>query len=264
MTLPDKNHRHTSLRVHACVDPGAGSDQQRAVELAQSLGLEIGDKANSAYQYCLYYDNDFLFLLDRQNKHGKPFTLDFVKTLSGFTPADGSRKQPLARAVGLKHHSVWDVTAGFAQDALLLVSMGYSVRAIERCPIVSAMLLDAWQRLQKSDAIQNSLVRRLQFTHADAIQILQSVDDDDAPEVIYLDPMYPPKRKKSAQVRKRLRILRDLVGDDSDAEELCLLAKQLAGKRVVVKRPVYAEPLLADPDIAFEGKLVRYDVYLQH
>ena len=264
MTLPDKNLRHTSLQVKACVDPGTGSNQQRAVELARSLGLEIGDKVNNAYQYCLYYENDYLFLLDRQHQHGKPFTLDFVKTLSGFTPADRSRKQPLARAVGLKHHSLWDVTAGFAQDTLLLVSMGYGVRALERCPIVSAMLLDAWQRLQNSDAIQNSLVSRLQFAHADAIQILQAVDDDDVPEVIYLDPMYPPKRKKSAQVRKRLRVLRDLVGDDNDAEKLCLLAKQVARKRVVVKRPVYAEPLLADPDMAFEGKLVRYDVYLKH
>lgn len=264
MTLPDKNLQRSSLQVNACVDPGTGSDQQRAVELAQSLGLEIGNKASTVYQYCLYYENNYLFLLDRQDRYGKPFTLDFVKTLSGFTPADRSRKQPLARAVGLKHHSIWDVTAGFAQDALLLIGIGYRVRAIERCPIVSAMLSDAWQRLQKSHAIQNALVSRLQFSHADAIQILQAVDDDDVPEVIYLDPMYPPKRKKSAQVRKRLRILRDLVGDDSDAEKLCLLAQQVAGKRVVVKRPVYAEPLLAGPDIAFEGKLVRYDVYLKH
>jgi 16S rRNA (guanine1516-N2)-methyltransferase len=264
MTLPDKNLRHTSLRVNACVDPGVGSDRPRAVELARSLGLEIGDKANSAYQYCLYYDNDRLVMLDRQNKHGKPFVLDFVKTLSGFTPADGSRKQPLARAIGLKHHSLWDVTAGFAQDALLLVRMGYRVRAIERCPVVSAMLSDAWQRLQKSDVIQDSLASKLQFSHADAMQILQAVNDDEVPEVIYLDPMYPPKRKKSAQVRKRLRILRDLVGDDNDAEKLGILAKQVAGKRVVVKRPVYAEPLLADPDMAFAGKLVRYDVYLKH
>ncbi|GMQ91926.1 MAG: class I SAM-dependent methyltransferase [Gammaproteobacteria bacterium] len=264
MILPDKNLRCTGLQANACVDPGAGSDRQRAVELARSLGLEIGDKFSTAFQYCLYYENGHLFLLDRQHRHGKPFYLDFVKTLSAFTPADCSRKQPLARAVGVKHHSIWDVTAGFAQDALLLVSMGYGVRAIERCPVVFAMLSDACQRLQKSDAIQNSLVSRLRFSHADAIQILQTVDCDDVPEVIYLDPMYPPKRKKSAQVRKRLRVLRELVGDDNDAEKLCLLARQVAGKRVVVKRPVYAEPLLADPDIVFAGKLVRYDVYLQH
>ncbi|HSD97968.1 MAG TPA: class I SAM-dependent methyltransferase, partial [Sulfuricaulis sp.] len=81
-------------------------------------------------------------------------------------------------------------------------------------------------------------------------------------EVIYLDPMFPPKRKKSAAVKKEMRLLRDLVGDDPDAKELLEISRHVALDRVVVKRPDHAPPLAPDPSMSLAGKLVRYDVYL--
>ena len=81
------------------------------------------------------------------------------------------------------------------------------------------------------------------------------------PDVVYIDPMYPPRRKQSALPKKEPRLLRALVGDDPDAADLARVALQVAARRVVVKRPGHAEPLLPDPDLAYKGKLVRYDVY---
>ena len=54
--------------------------------------------------------------------------------------------------------------------------------------------------------------------------------------VIYLDPMYP-HRGKSALVKKEMRALRQIVGDDEDAPALLSIALKHADKRVVVKRP---------------------------
>jgi len=82
------------------------------------------------------------------------------------------------------------------------------------------------------------------------------------PDAVYLDPMFPPKRKKSAAVNKEMRLLRELVGDDLDAPDLLEVARGVARERVVVKRPDHAPPLAPYPSMSFLGKLVRYDVYL--
>jgi 16S rRNA (guanine1516-N2)-methyltransferase len=58
-------------------------------------------------------------------------------------------------------------------------------------------------------------------------------------------------------------ILRDLLGDDTDKDQLFNVALQAAGKRVVVKSPDDAEPLGGKPSESFSGKLLRYDVYLK-
>ena len=76
--------------------------------------------------------------------------------------------------------------------------------------------------------------------------------------------MFPPKRKKSAAVKKEIRLLRALVGDDPDAVDLLAISRRVALQRVVVKRPDDALPLTPDPSMSISGKLVRYDVYFPH
>lgn len=62
-----------------------------------------------------------------------------------------------------------------------------------------------------------------------------------APDVVYLDPMYP-HRQKSALVKKEMRVFQSLVGNDDDADSLLIPAMTIAKRRVVVKRPNYASP----------------------
>ena len=71
----------------------------------------------------------------------------------------------------------------------------------------------------------------------------------------------PVKSGASAAVRKELKWLRDLVGDDVDALELFDVARHTATKRVVVKRPGHAPPLVPNSAASIRGKLVRYDIY---
>jgi 16S rRNA (guanine1516-N2)-methyltransferase len=94
-----------------------------------------------------------------------------------------------------------------------------------------------------------------------AIDILKGLDF--TPDCIYLDPMFPPKRKKSALAKKAMVVLRDIVGNDEDRSELFTNAWQATGRRVVVKCPDYAESVGGKPDECFTGKLIRYDVYLK-
>jgi len=169
-----------------------------------------------------------------------------------------SRRQPLARALGKKTRSVVDATAGYCQDALLFALMGYRTTAIERSPVVMALARDGLRRLTARSGI--TLDKRLRLIEGDGRVLLPSITPP--PEVIYLDPMFPPKRKKSAAVKKEMRLLRELVGDDPDAHELLEISRRVALDRVVVKRPDDAPPLAPDPSMSIAGKLVRYDVYL--
>ncbi|MGA9033391.1 MAG: class I SAM-dependent methyltransferase [Sulfuricaulis sp.] len=168
-----------------------------------------------------------------------------------------SRRQPLARALGKKAQSVVDATAGYCQDALLFALMGYRTTAIERSPVIMALARDGLRRLTARSGI--TLDKRLRLIEGDGRVLLPSITP---PEVIYLDPMFPPKRKKSAAVKKEMRLLRDLVGDDPDAKELLEISRRVALDRVVVKRPDDAPPLAPKPSMSLAGKLVRYDVYL--
>src|SRR5690606_6881060 len=78
------------------------------------------------------------------------------------------------------------------------------------------------------------------------------------PDVVYLDPMYP-QRRKQALVKKEMRLLRRLVGDDGDAPELLAAALEAARRRVVVKRPRGAPSLRGPaPAAAITSPNTRY------
>jgi 16S rRNA (guanine1516-N2)-methyltransferase len=93
-----------------------------------------------------------------------------------------------------------------------------------------------------------------------AIELMRGWQEQ-APQVIYLDPMFP-HRDKSALVKKEMRLFRPLVGDDMDAPALLEAALALASHRVVVKRPRKAPCIEGPkPSHALEGKSSRYDIY---
>ncbi|MHC4948205.1 MAG: class I SAM-dependent methyltransferase [Planctomycetota bacterium] len=167
----------------------------------------------------------------------------------------GTRRQPLARAVGRAARTVLDATAGLGRDAALLARLGYRVTAVERCPVLASLLADGLRRLREQGAEHAD---RLEIVEGDARVVLAAADV--APDAVYIDPMYPPRRKATALARKRIRLVRRLVGDDPDAADLLRTARRHA-PRVVVKRADDAPPLAPDPTAAFAGKTVRYDLY---
>lgn len=174
--------------------------------------------------------------------------------------ATASRRQPLAKAVGLKGRTptILDATAGLGRDAMLLATLGCTVTAIERSAILGALLRDA---LRRAMAAGEGGAARVKLIVGNAADVLTRMSDQQAPDVVYLDPMYP-SRGKSALPKKEMRIIRRLVGDDADADAVLEAARHVARDRVVVKRTPRGEPLAPDPTMSYRGKLVRYDVYL--
>jgi 16S rRNA (guanine1516-N2)-methyltransferase len=193
-----------------------------------------------------------------------PVLVDFVGGRLGHRRRfGGGRGQTLARAIGLKGGAcprVLDATAGLGRDAFVLTVLGCTVEMLERDPVIAALLADGLRRARLDPELGPWIDQRLRLTVGDARDLLAGVDP--APEVVYLDPMYP-ERQKSALVKKEMRVFRQLVGDDPDAPELLGLALGVARQRVVVKRPRQAPALAGpSPSLSLHGKTTRYDVYL--
>lgn len=176
----------------------------------------------------------------------------------------GGRGQEIARAVGLKKGatpSVLDATAGLGRDAFVLASLGCMVTLIERSPVVAALLADGLERAAQ-DAEVAPIAARMQLLCGNAAQLMTQLDETARPDVVYLDPMYP-HRRKSALVKKEMRLFREVVGEDPDADALLPAALACARQRVVVKRPDYAEPMAGrTPTMSISTKNHRFDVYV--
>lgn len=197
---------------------------------------------------------DGLWLRDSRDPKRKPLQPSYSLSALRVT-----RREPLARALGRKVRTVVDATAGLGGDALRLAGLGCTVIALERSPWIAALLDDTLQRLRAGTGPLAGMAGRITLIHTDARQYLARPGD--RPDAVYLDPMFPVKRRKSAAVRKELLWLRELAGDDLDAEALLTAALATARERVIVKRPDHAPPLGPEPTVSYAGKLIRYDVY---
>ena len=209
----------------------------------------------------VYFNEEGVELRSAAKPKHKGFKVDFLGIDRRTGAGNLSRKQPLPKAVGQSTRSVLDVTAGFCGDAFRLSMMGYSVTAVERSPVIATLVEDGIRRAKEDHEFWAEFGEQFSFVRGDVL-------DGHTPEphdVVYLDPMFPPKRKKSALPPGPIQRIQSLVGFDNPNEtiELFNRAFEFATKKVVLKRPTYAQELRQKPAHVFGGKLVRYEVYLK-
>lgn len=214
----------------------------------------------------LVYDDQGLALGHASQHPVGPVRVDFTRGASAHRRLyGGGRGQALAKACGLKAGvtpAILDATAGLAGDAFVLASLGCPLLAIERHPWIAALVEDALQR-SRLDPEVAVITERMQLLRGDATKELTrlAAAAHFAPQVVYLDPMFP-ETEKSAQVKKEMQFFRELVGQDLDADALLDQALALASHRVVVKRPRKAPPLAGKaPGFMLKGKANRFDIY---
>ena len=187
--------------------------------------------------------------------------------------ASGCSSEPLAI----------DATAGLGEDSLLLAAAGFRVKLYENDEVIFSLLKDAVERaLALPDdpeyAVLKSAVSRMAIYNADSIEAMKQLAhalDSSAPaklptdpiattsalhpDVVFLDPMFP-ERKKSSLVGKKLQILQQLESPCDNERELLDAAMALAPKRILIKRPPKGPYLCGiKPTFSLSGKSVRID-----
>ncbi len=222
------------------------------------------EESFDAQQNRFVWDGKKFYWLDLEAGH---LEIDFFSKKMRYRMQHINKAQePLLRALGWKsteQKRVLDMTAGLGRDACLLFFAGFNVTMFERNPVLQLLLENALNALPEADFSQQFLLAQ-----EDSISYLKRMKADDPAghfaDAIYMDPMYP-ERKKSALVKKELRIIRHLVGADMDSETLLQMAIESGVSRVVVKRPKGAT-YVADrvPSHSVESPNTRFDVYLSH
>ncbi|AWL13351.1 16S rRNA (guanine(1516)-N(2))-methyltransferase [Saliniradius amylolyticus] len=235
---------------------------QQATQLAERWSLPVNKNADSGL--VLWLDAQGLALKTLDDAKMGAVRVNFAsEQMQWRRQHGGGKKESLARAVGLKGNarpSVLDATAGLGRDGFLLASLGCTVTMLERTPEVAALLDDGLKRACEQPELATWLPGRLTLIPTSAFEIFQKTKR--AFDVVYLDPMFP-HRKKSALVKKEMRLFQQLLGPDEDADALLHPALQLASQRVVVKRPTGAPYLAGEkPDVEMKGKANRFDIYL--
>lgn len=229
-----------------------------AKKIALELNLPFIIQDTSSYDYVLLMTPSHL-CLKKPGSNASPLMIDFLSEKFNYRKKQISFKNEiLARALGLKKlstPSIVDATGGLARDSFIIASLGFQIQILERSPIIHALLADGLMR----GIAKNEDVKRLHLTRADAVEWLET---HEKPDIIYLDPMFPP-RKKSALPKQEMLIFHDIVGTDRDADRLFHIAFACATKRVVVKRPRLASYLAGiTPSFSYNGRSCRFDVYL--
>ncbi|MBV4504955.1 class I SAM-dependent methyltransferase [Pseudomonas mosselii] len=234
--------------------------QAQAEAWAERLGLPLVDEAA---EFAVQLGGEGLQIQQLGPQAPGPVRVDFVEGQAAHRRLyGGGNGQMIAKAVGIAQGvrpQVLDATAGLGKDAFVLASLGCQMTLIERQPLIAALLEDGLVRARGDEEIA-PIVARMRLLTGNAIERMRAWEGE-APQVIYLDPMFP-HRDKSALVKKEMRVFRPLVGDDLDAPALLEAALALATHRVVVKRPRKA-PIIegAKPSHSLEGKSSRYDIY---
>lgn len=231
---------------------GEGADQAAALELSQHIGVPLSDAMSdsltlvmdrtglSLYGYGMRYQGDFTPMLRRvtSGRLQHEMLVKITKTKS---------ECPLAV----------DAAAGMGEDAFLLAAAGYRVQLFEQDPVIAALLKDALRRAQLHEQL-TEIVDRMDLTEGNSIELMPRLTEQ--PEIVYLDPMFPPRRK-SGLIHKKLQLIQKLEQPCSNEAELLSAAISLHPKKIVIKRPLKGECLAGrKPSYSVKGKAIRYDV----
>lgn len=184
---------------------------------------------------------------------------DFARMLPRLRP-DRLSKELLVRAArvrGVEKPVAVDATAGLGEDSLLLAAVGFSVVLYERDAVIAALLEDALARALDDSRLAD-VASRMTLVKGDSARLLAGMDT--SPDVVFLDPMFPERRRKAA-TNKKLQLFQRLERPCDNETELLQAAMATYPRKVVVKRPLKG-PYLAGvkPSSSLMGKVVRYDI----
>ncbi len=185
--------------------------------------------------------------------------LDYLKTARQIKSFPLAKQGAFNQALGKKSRTIVDLSGGFGQDSLLMSLQGYRVIVLERLPLMSVLMEEAFARLDDSEILAAVPWHRPEVISGDAGELVNSVVD--GVDCAYFDPMFPPKRKRSAATNKFMQFLQVFAGEDADAAQVAQQIVSSKIPRLVIKRPTHAEPLLPQPHSKFGSKLINYDVY---
>lgn len=224
---------------------------QAAAALAVQIGIPLSDTPGEALT--LQVDQEGVSLTG----FGLRVRGDFEPLLHRLT--DGRlNHEMLVKITKTKsaHPIAVDATAGLGEDALLLAAAGYEVILFEQDPVIAVLLRDAMERGKKHPVLRET-IGRMKLIVGDSIALMPAMVG--SPDLVYLDPMFP-ERRKSGLINKKLQLLQKLERPCAAEDELLQAALSVQPQKIVIKRPLKGAYLAGrKPGYSVKGKTIRYD-----
>lgn len=245
----------------ACVEPLTQTVWSEASGLAALWKVPLREQFTGSKGIKVVVGESTLGIGFVDPKKGKPYHIDFLSHSWKTRFAKGlPRNHIFRRALG-DCQRVIDATAGFGGDSVMALCLGCEVTAVEKSPVVVAVLRNGLMRASREDETIRPRLEKLRVVETDSIEYLASAE---RAEAIYLDPMFE-KPKKSAKSPKEMQLLQELLAPTTaeESEKLFAVAYDRALSRVVVKRPLKAKALGRTPTHSYKGQSIRYDVYVK-
>ncbi len=273
MTMGSDNN---SVDVIVSVVAQQDEDVATALQLARQLSLPFGGLASSrdtkeqATWQLLVATNDRILV----RPDAARLQVDFTQGKAITRLSQAAKDQNLLRALGLTKlkqsqrlsTKIIDATAGLGQDAWMMASQGCAVTLLEESLLFAYLLKYALSQAALQPKLK-PITQNMTIESFRAQDYLLKLEPQQRPDIIYLDPMFPP-RKKQAKVKKGMQFLQALL-PQSDNADLLPCALSVALNRVVVKRPAKAEPLQGSENWSgqithIDNDSMRFDIYHTH
>ena len=228
-----------------------GACLSKAAALARQIGMELSDSPGD--ELTLTVDENGVSLTG----YGLSVRGDFTQMLYRISNGRLYHEMLVKMAKSKSEHPVAvDATAGMGEDALLLAAAGYEVILFEQDAVIAALLRDTLERGSHHPALRD-IIGRMKLIEGDSIKLLPTSVRD--PDVVYLDPMFP-ERRKSGLINKKLQLFQKLEQPCMREEELLDAALSVHPKKIIIKRPLKGAYLAGrKPGYSVKGKAIRYD-----
>lgn len=228
-------------------------DNDLAKRLAAKFSTEVINSTPEKEDavYFLLDKTGLSFVVDNQVLKG-----DFTRLLSRISGGHLQHEILLKAAKPEGGEKAVDATAGLGEDSFILAAGGYEVEMFEHNPVTFSLLNDALIRARKDPKLKD-IAKRMSLKEGDSKELLSGLTY--SPDLIYLDPMFPEK-KKSAETKKKLQVLHRIELPCSDENELLKAAISSKPKKIIIKRPPDGDFLGGmRPTYSIERKAVRFD-----
>ena len=228
----------------------------KAVEIASFTNkLQVTcDYKNVTFPYLYLLNNDLLIV----NKNSKPYSINDIYNNCNFKNRYLNITNDLLittiKKSFINGDILFDLTAGFALDSLILAKFGFKVTMLEFNPLIATIVYYA---------LDNSIIPRnnLNLIFGDSIEFLNNTII--IPDVIYLDPIY--NDKKNACSSKHMKLIQNTseVDNSSNNTTLFKFGIKLVKQKIIVKRDNKQDFIVnyPKPNYIKFGKTIRFDVY---
>ena len=236
----------------------SGIQQSLADDTASRLGTTASSNQEFTHLPHLYLSEAGLSFFHPEARSTNQFRIDFNSGPTGWRIKRANHEKLIKKALGKSERplNILDCTAGMLQDALLFLSLGHQVTALEQSKILFHLLQDGISRSE-----DQVIFEKLELLHTNACSYAARAENFD---VIYFDPMYPPTKKKalsSGQLEYISKILEIESLENNSIKDFEVL-QLITARKMIVKRPIKVEPFSLQTNYQVSGKTTRFDIYI--